>query len=320
MIKFGLVGVGAMGAMYKSAILAHEDWELTAICNRTEERARTLAKGTDAYVYTDYKIMAEQEVLDAVIVNLPHHLHKDVSVYFLERGIAVLVEKPMANSIEECNAMIEASQKSGASFAVGHPQRYLPPFRKLRKIVEEQRLGKLCSITEIRNGDYFTNRPEWFLDKKLAGGGILMNYGAHTLDKIFYMTGLKVEKVTAVGGNFLTEHNIEAHAQLLLELTGNVSAVITHVGCLVPDCQETTFYFTKGAAQVRGWDLWISESGKAYEPVDCGNLNINFIDAQLIEFVKLIKGEETEIVSPEYGRAVIAALEQAFNQIEKGEK
>ncbi len=321
MIKIGIIGVGAVGGMHKDAILVHPECELAAVCNRTLARAEELAKGTSARAYSDYKAMQESEKLDAVIINLPHHLHKDVSIYFLERGVAVLVEKPMANTVEECDAMIAAAKKSGAVFAVGHVQRYIASFRALKEIVQEERLGKLCSITEVRNANYFNpNRSAWFFDKKQAGGGLLMNFGAHTLDKLFYITGRKVKSVTAFGGNFLNDHNVEAHAQLLLDLGNGVSAAVTHIGCLVPGESKSAFYFTGGVAEVRGWDLWISEGGKPFEPVDCGDLDINFMEPQLSEFVKLLKGEENEMVSPEYGRDVIAVLEQAFNQIEKGDK
>ncbi len=320
MIKFAIIGVGAMGKAHKEAILAHPDCELVAICNRTLEKAEELAAGTNARTYTDYKAMQEAEKLDAVIVNLPHHLHKDVSIYFLNLGIAVLVEKPMANTVEECDAMITAAEKSGAVLAIGHCQRYLPPFREVKKIIAEERLGKLCSITEVRNANYFNpNRPAWFFDKKQAGGGLLMNFGAHTMDKIFYMTGRKVKKVTAIGGNFINDHNVEAHAQLLLDLGDGVSAVVTHNGCLVPNEQNSALYFTGGAVEVRGWDLWISEGGKPFEPMDCGDSDIRFIESQLFEFVKLLNGEENEMVGPEYSRDVIEVLEQAFAQIE-GEK
>lgn len=316
MIKIGIVGVGSVGILHKKAIDAHPECELAAVCNRTESRAVALAEGTNARTYSDYKVMQEQEDLDAVIVNLPHDMHKDVSIYFLEHKVAVLVEKPMANSVEECDAMIAAAKKSGTALAVGHVQRYLGFNRELKKLVQNGRLGKLCAIIENRSCDYFTDRPAWFLDKKQSGGGILMNYGAHSMDKILYTTGLSIEKVSAVTSNFLTDDNVEATAQLLLTLSGGVSAVLTHCGCHIPSIQETTFYFTEGAAQARGWELWVSEKGGEYTQVDCGDISKNFMEDQIEEFVKFLKEEPSEIVTAEYARDVICALETAYKQAE----
>lgn len=315
MFKFGIIGVGAVGALHKEALTVHPECELVAICDLNEEKALQLSEGTKAHIYSDYKKMQVNENLDAVIVNLPHHLHKDVTIYFLEHKVAVLVEKPMAISVEECDAMISASKNNNTPLAVGHCQRYMPYVRKLKEIVEEKRLGKLCCVSETRNCNYFNNRPEWFLDKKRSGGGILVNFGAHSLDKILYMTGLEIQGVTAIGNNFITDHDVEATAQLLIQLSDGVSASVTHCGCRVQNCQNSTFYFTNGVAEIRGWELWISEGGAPYEQIDCGDLEGNFMEDQLIEFVKLLKGEENECASPEYGKTIISVLEQAFEQI-----
>ena len=314
MFRIGVVGAGIIGASHKKAILGNPDCILTAACDLDVAKAEAMAEGTEARVYTDYKVMYENETLDAVVLNLPHFLHKDVSVWFLERGVAVLVEKPMANTVAECDAMIAASKKSGAPLAVGHVQRYFRPYRHLRRLIEEGSLGKLCQINEIRNTDYFPNRPAWFLDKKKAGGGIIMNYGAHTLDKVFYTTGLEVTGVSAAGSNLLTDDSIEASAQMLVRFEGGVSGVFSYCGTHCPTYYQTDFYFTNGTARIDRWGsrLLVSEGAKPLEEVELEPNNV-FGD-QLAEFVKLLRGEPSEVVTPEYGRRVIAILEDAVSQ------
>ena len=315
MYKIGIVGAGAIGSCHKEAFKANPSCVLTAVCDKVLERAEKLAEGTGAHVYDDYRKMQESEALDAVILNLPHFLHESVTVYFLEKGVSVLVEKPMAINTAECDAMIAASKKSGAKLAVGHVQRYHNCYRFLKKMIAEERFGKLCGVREVRNCDYFTGRPGWFLDRKLAGGGILMNYGAHTMDKMFYTIGLKAEEVVAMGNNFLTDDSVEAFAQLLVRFEGGVNGTFCYCGCKVPSEYRTDFYFTNGAAQIRdGWDLWISEAGGEFTQVEGCN-SWGLFEPQLAEFVKLLDGEDSEIVTPEYGRDVIAVLEKAFSQI-----
>lgn len=307
MFKIGIVGAGIIGKSHSTAINNNPDCCLVAVCDTIEERASELAKEHNAKVFTDYKKMHEETKLDAVILNLPHFLHHDVAVWFLEHGVNVLVEKPMAMSVSECEAMIEAAKKSGAKLAIGHVQRYYQAYNEVKKLIENGKYGKLCMITEVRNINYLPNRPKWFLDKNLSGGGIVMNYGAHTLDKIMYVTGEKVSEAKAILSNPLSQDNIEINAQILLKMTDGVSAAITYCGCPGVDVYETLFYFEQGVAKiVNGHELMISENGQFIDLCSGGNL----FTEQLAEFLKYVKGEESIVVTPEYGKEIIRVLEE----------
>lgn len=317
MFKIGIVGAGAIGRSHKRAIAANDKCELTAICDINEENAKIVAEDTDARIYSDYKDMAEKEEMDVVIVNLPHFLHKDVTIYFLERGVNVLVEKPMANTEDECKAMVAAAEKSGAALMIGHVQKYHGCYRVLKQMIEEGRLGKLCSITEERNQDYFPNRPAWFLDKAQSGGGIITNFGAHTLDKVMYTTGLHIEDIVAMGNNFITDHDVAASVQMLVKFSDGVSGAFTYCGTHIKGRYETNFYFTDAVAQIRdGWQLWISENKGDFVRMDNdGDHYPNLIARQLDELVKCLSGEESEIVLPDYSIEIVSAMEKAVNMI-----
>lgn len=313
MFRFGIVGAGIIGEEHKEALLLNPECQITAVCDIEIEKAAKLAEGTSARIYKDYKEMQQNEELDAVILNLPHFLHMEVTVYFLEHKIPVLCEKPMANTVAECDTMIETAKRTATPLAIGHVQRYFAGYREVKRIIESGELGKLCSFTELRNIDYFTNRPKWFLSKKQAGGGILMNYGAHALDKLFYTTGLKVEKVMSILSNKLTDDDVEASAQVILQLTGNVSASLTYCGCHVLSQYENYFFFTEGAARLSGGQgVWVSKNKGPYEKVEL-SCPATPISCQLAEFIKFLKGEENEMVTPEYAREVISVLEKAFS-------
>ena len=309
MFKLGIVGAGIIGRDHSEAILRNNDCELVAVCDTVLERAEEIAKDHKAQSFTDYKEMCEKTELDAVILNLPHFLHHDVTVYFLEKGINVLVEKPMAMSVEECDSMIAAAEKSGAKLAVGHVQRYYSAYGEIKKLVESGKLGKLKMITEVRNVNYLPGRPKWFLDKKLSGGGIVMNYGAHTIDKIMYVTGETVTEATAYLSNPLSDDNVEINAQVLLQFTGDLTATVTYCGCPDTRAYETVFYFTNGMAKAAGGsDFCLFENNQW---VNYGGTTDLLYD-QLVEFVKFLKGEDSNIVTPEYGREVISAIEKIY--------
>ncbi len=316
MFKIGIVGAGSIGKSHKRAIMANEKCILTAVCDINEENAKMVAEDTNAHIYADYKEMAEKEVMDAVILNLPHFLHKDVAIHFLEKGINVLVEKPMANTREECEEMIAAANKSGAFLTVGHVQKYYSCYRILRDMIKEGRFGKLCSITETRNSDYFINRPAWFLDKKQSGGGIITNFGAHTLDKVMYTTDLEIEDIYALGNNFMTDHDVAASVQLLVKFSGGVSGAFTYCGTHIKGLYETNFYFTDGIAQVRnGEQLWISENKEDFVQIEVDSGSSSLLSLQLEELVKLLEGDETEIIMPDYATQIVDALEKAVNMM-----
>ena len=124
MNKIAVIGTGIIGLSHLEAIVATDVFELCAVCDINEEKAKECAEKYQVPYFTDYKEIPEKTDADAVIINLPHFLHCECSIFFLEKGLHVLVEKPMANSAEECDRMIAAAKKSGKALLVGHVQRY----------------------------------------------------------------------------------------------------------------------------------------------------------------------------------------------------
>lgn len=314
MFKIGIIGAGSIGEEHKMAIEKHPECELTAICDINTDNANKLAEGLNAKVYTDYKEMVLKEDFDIAIINLPHFLHKESTVFCLENGKHVLVEKPMACSVEECDAMIEASIKSGKKLAVGHMQKYSTAHMLSKKFYDESTYGKLCRITHVRNNSYFVNRPKWFLNKAQAGGGILINMGAHAMDEIYSVTGLKVEKVAAVGNNFLTDDDIEAGAQVILKFENGVTAGLSFSGEQSTRIYETIYYYTNGTVKVvGGGDVYVAKDHQPFERIPLEYTHM--IGDQLFDLVKYIKGEANTMATGEYGRDVIRVLKGALNQI-----
>jgi len=225
-------------------------------------------------------------------------------------GLHVLVEKPMANTTEECDRMLAAAKRNDRKLAIGHVQRFFQANRKVKEICQSKELGELCMFNEVRTINYFaSDRPKWFLDKKLSGGGIVMNYGAHALDKLFYITESKPTVVSATVGNIKNDCSIEGHAQIHIEFENKVSANMTFSG--YGDAgYEAVYYFTEGALKVKGGRLSIN-TGKGWEDVEPEKGEDPFL-MQLNEFCKLIKDEPSEIVTGDYAGAVIETIERIY--------
>jgi len=311
-IKVAVVGTGIIGVRHLDAIERSRDCSLCAVCDINEESAAMQAEKYGVPYFTDYKEIVTKTKADAVILNLPHFLHCEVAEFFLDNGLHVMVEKPMAVSVEECDRMIAASERSGKKLSVVHSQRFIPANRKIKEIYESGELGTLCMVQETRTIDYFVaKRPRWFLDKKLAGGGIVMNYGAHALDKLFSLTGHDSVKVTAITGNIKNEASIEGHAQIFLEFPDGLSSTITFCG-YADTGYQTTYYFTKGAARVMGSTKLLLNTDGTWVEQECAKNQS--IEIQLGEFCKLIRGEASEAATAQYARQIIAAIEKVYEQ------
>lgn len=316
-IRIAVVGTGIIGRDHLKAIGLSDSCVLCALCDINEAAAQTYAAEFQVPCFTDYMEMAEKVQMDAVILNLPHWLHCQVTMYFLERGVHVLVEKPMANTVEECDRMIGAAIKNGKKLAIGHVQRFFLANQMVKEITQSGELGRLCMFEEHRSIDYFLpSRPAWFLDKKRAGGGIVMNYGAHALDKLFYITGCCDDNATAsievrgAAANYKNDATIEGHAQMFVKLPQGVSGVVTFSG-YGSFGYETVYYFTEGALRVGGGAALMINRGDGWKTL-LENEDGMHMCRQLEEFCRYIRGEESLIPTGEYARAVIAAIEKVY--------
>lgn len=312
-IKIAIIGTGSIGLMHLEAIEQSDDFELCAVCDVNEKAVKPIAEKYGVKYYTDYHEITSDSGIQAAILNLPHFLHCEASVWFLNNGIDVLVEKPMANTAAECDKMLEAEKKSGKKLAVGHVQRYFLANRAVKEYVESERLGKLVMYEERRTTDYFSDkRSRWFLDKKLAGGGIVMNYGAHALDKLFYITGMNEAEISSSFGNAKNEYNVEGHAQYFMKFKNGLSASVTFCG-YAPCGYEVLYYFTNGTLKVSESDSLYEYSNSGWKPIEVKE-DGGFLKRQLTEFAKYIRGENSEICSGEYGKKVIEAIEKIYLQ------
>jgi len=312
MVKIAIVGTGIIGLSHIKAIKQIEDCKLVCLCDVKEEVVKPIAEENNVPYVLDYKEIPGKFDCDAVILNLPHGLHCESTVFFLDNGINVFIEKPMANTSEECETMLEAAKRNGKKLAVAHIQRYFNAIAKMKEIYDSGELGKFCMYTGCRSINYFADtRPRWFLSKKLAGGGILMNFGAHQLDKLQYITGERVAEVYSNTGNYKNDYDIEGHAQVFGKLTNGASFSLTFSG-YTPCEYNDIFYFTDGCMKANGSStIDVLRNGK-WERLPGIATDGSEMVRELIEFVKFLNGEEANIPDGEFGRDVIATIEKIY--------
>ena len=317
MLKIAIVGTGIIARRHVEGIAQVDDIELVAVCDINEQKAKAFSEKCGVPYFLNYKDLPSNVDFDAVIINLPHGLHCEVTEFFLDAGKHVLCEKPMANSVEECNRMIAAAERNNKKLAIGHVQRFNESICYAKKIYESGELGKLCMYTENRTINYFDEkRPKWFLDKKMAGGGIVMNAGAHAFDKLYSVMGdVKIASLDAMVSNYANDATIEGHAQIFAKFDNGVSATITFSGYTNTN-YDAFFYFTNGALKVNNHDVQINRGGnnKGFEDFVPPTEISNFAK-QLDAFHKYIKGEPSNIPDGEYGKKIIQTIENVYEKI-----
>ena len=193
-VRVGVIGTGAI-AKYRHLpeYASREDVEIVALCDILENKAVKAAKrfGVDENkVYTDYKEMLAKEKLDAVSVCLPNYLHAEVTIFALNQGLHVLVEKPMATSVKEADAMISAAKKNNKVLMVGQNQRLAPLHVLAKKIIDSGMLGKVYTFRTVfghAGPEHWSPSGSWFFDKQKAFAGSLADLGVHKIDLVQFI-------------------------------------------------------------------------------------------------------------------------------------
>lgn len=196
-LSVGIIGCGWAGGQHARAYSFLHDVQLRAFADIDEGKARSLAGKCGASWHQDYRKMLDDPEIDAVSVCLPHHLHSEVAVDSAEASKHILCEKPMANNLDEADAMIRAAEKSGVTLMIAENVRFSSVNLKLKELIDNDAIGEIFLARIFRDHemhDSLRRRP-WFLDKKKAGGGIWMAGGIHDVDALRMLIG-EVEAVS----------------------------------------------------------------------------------------------------------------------------
>jgi len=191
-LKTALVGVGKVTDMHARALLNLKESHFTAVCGRNKEKTENYTANFGVKAYTDVAEMVSKGKIDVVIICTPHPNHKEPTIAALEAGANVLIEKPLASSLEDCDAMIEASKKYGKQIGVVCQRRWYPPAMRVKEAIDDGKIGLpvfgTVNMLGWRDKAYYDSDP-WRGTWKGEGGGVLVNQAPHQLDMIQWFMG-----------------------------------------------------------------------------------------------------------------------------------
>ncbi len=190
-IRVAVIGAGFMGERHARIYAGMADVALVAVCDVREDAARALATRSGAAVYTDFRTLLRRDDLDAVSVCTPDALHREPCELAARAGRHVLVEKPIATTVTDAEAIAEAAARAGAVLLVGHCLRFDPRYDQARQAVARGELGAVQTI--------YTRRANTVAAQDRLGGRcpLPLFLGVHDYDVMRWLAGSEVERVTA---------------------------------------------------------------------------------------------------------------------------
>ncbi|MEA2977898.1 MAG: phthalate 4,5-cis-dihydrodiol dehydrogenase [Alphaproteobacteria bacterium] len=198
LLRLGIIGLGGATKQMLPSLISHEHVRVVAGADARPEARERFAAEFGALVFESAEQLCESPEVDAVYIATPHQWHKAHALLAAEGGKHIIVEKPMALTVEDCDAMIEAAARNKVHMIVGHTHSYNPPIMKMREIIRSEELGPVAMINtwNYTNFLYRPRRPEELRTE--LGGGIIYNQVPHQVDVVRLLGGGLVRSVRSM--------------------------------------------------------------------------------------------------------------------------
>lgn len=335
MFKIGIIGCGKIAQVrHIPEYAANPDAELAGYYDFNRERAQQQADMFGGTVYRTYGEMLSDPSIDAVSICVANDAHAGITIEALRAGKHVLCEKPMAMSLEECEAMVKAASETGKYLMVGHNQRLAKAHARARQLVEEGAIGQIVTFRT----NFSHKGPEtwsidpgagvWFFDKKKAVLGAMADLGIHKTDLIQFLTGTRVAEVMAylgtldkkdVNGNPI---GVDDNAICIYRMENGIMGTMTASWtCYGEEENSTILYGTEGVMKIycdmaHSIVLERRNGERIYYDIDSIQTNANQTRSGVIDlFMECLVTDTPPEISGEEAlsamRAVFAAVESA---------
>jgi UDP-N-acetyl-2-amino-2-deoxyglucuronate dehydrogenase len=337
MIRTAIIGYGKVAHLHARALKASSRGELVAVQGRDQEKASAFAGQYGAKGFTDLERMIRDEGIQAVLVCTPHPAHADSAVIAAEMGVHVLVEKPLASSLTDCDAILDAARKTGVKLGVISQRRFYEAARQVRSAIDDGKIGKpiLGTVTMLswRDQAYYESDP-WRGTWQFEGGGVLVNQSPHPFDLLLWYMG-PIAQLTGYWDN-LTHPYIEVDdtaVAIIRFKSGALGNIVVsnsqnpalygnvHVhgsnGASVGVQTERGAMFIAGMTGIpdpASLDLW-TIPGEEQHPEQCLAADralfatidptVHYIALQIEDFMEAIEENRAPLVTGEDGRAVV---------------
>lgn len=333
-LKIGIVGAGGIAQRNATDSAKSGFATITGVFDTNHQAGRTMAKSLSAPVFATYDELLNEPSIEAVLLSVPHHLHKPMTVEAANHGKHVLVEKPMANNIAEAEEMIAACNKNNVKLTVNYSFRYLAKIRKAKEIITEGALGDITGVQiishQFKDRGYWqgarSNSPDdWRSSKEKCGGGFLIMNVCHIIDYIYYLTDLKASRIYSEYATLDTPAEVEDIISVSFKLEngaiGSISASSIMRGS---EQSEERIWGTKGTLIITPEDLSFysnrpiskTKPGKLYKIKKFPN--VSWTAEWVKNFALAVRQNNRPEISFREGWENLAFIQKAYESLENG--
>jgi phthalate 4,5-cis-dihydrodiol dehydrogenase len=229
-LRLGLAGLGTAGRSVPLAVAKVSGYIFAAGADNRREARDQYRSQYGVEVFETVEEMCRSDAVDAVYVATPNPYHAEHGMAAIESGKHVMVEKPMALTLADCDRMIAAAEKQRVKLMVAHTRSFNPPIRKMREIVTSGRLGQVIQITTLRYSPWLV-RPRLPAELDTAlGGGVCYRQAPHQVDIARLLGGGMARSVRASAGSWDPENSAEGNYIGFLDFENGAAATLIYDG------------------------------------------------------------------------------------------
>ncbi|MBP1466829.1 Gfo/Idh/MocA family oxidoreductase [Candidatus Chloroploca sp. M-50] len=316
-LRAGVIGVGSMGRNHARAYAGMEEVDLVAVCDASTEIVSKIAHTYRCAAYTDFRLMLAQMDLDLVSIVVPTKHHYRVAAEVIDYGVSVLIEKPIAATVEEGYALVDAARRRGVTLTVGHIERFNPAIISLKQQIDDHEIGNVFQISARRVGPF---------PARIEDVGVVIDLATHEVDILNYLIGSPIVRMHVE----LHRHVHQTHEDMLSAVLRFENGVVgmLDINWLTPTkirelsvvgergmfvanylTQDLTFY-ENDACQGKAWPelalIGVSEGRSIRQKVQRREPLVE----ELRSFCEAVRTGNPPVVSGEAGIAALAIANQ----------
>lgn len=316
-VKLGVLGAGIIANSFMEAAPDVPELDVAVICDVVEDSARALAEPQGIAWVTDYLDILRDESIEAVYIALPHHLHEEATIAAAEAGKHILLEKPMANSLEEADRMLAAQKAAGVKLMLGFTHRFHSELETAKRLIEAGELGQLSLAVDVMTTG--GRIPSWFWQKEEAGGGVLHVNGAHSFDRMRWLLGTEIVEVFAYVDRHDSRKTVDDCVVVAIRFANGAMGTTAHnwvTDAPLPFKCDLDIYGTGGAIRIDTWNAL--EFSNAHHTWVQRRERDDMFHKEIGEFVSAILEDREPCVTGEDGRRSLACVMAAYESARTG--